>query len=72
MKVAKAVEDVLGDVRGMCGWRVADERTTVLSDIGILIVARKSLEIRRGYMLRSWRRRSIPMGYLGMLRSNSK
>jgi len=71
LKVAKAAEGVLGDARVCVVGGVADGRTTILSDMDILIVARKSLEIRRGYMLRSWRRRSIPMGYLGTLRSSS-
>ena len=41
LKVAKAAEDILGDVRVYVIGGVAEGRTTVLSDIDILIVAEK-------------------------------
>ena len=68
LKVAKAARDVLGDVRVYVVGGVAEGRTTVLSDIDILIVAERFPEIRRGYTLRSWRGRSMPMNCLGTRR----
>jgi len=41
LKVAKAAEDILGDVRVYVIGGVAEGRTTVFSDIDILIVAEK-------------------------------
>jgi len=71
LKVAKAAEDILADVRAYVDWRGCGGEGVVFSDIDILIVAKEILGDKKRLYAETLERRSIPMDCLGTLPSSS-